>query len=144
MGQDILYCKNCGDSFLYNGIDNICDICSEIEKSVVREMFCCKSCDGIFYYSDDFDDKCDNCLEQEKKDEDREYLIDFTNFIPEEQEETLRLIVDNNGSAGSLCDYIFRFKGKEFFLNEWEFEAMCKLIKRKIDADNLSEDEIFQ
>lgn len=82
-----------------------------------------------------------NSISQKKNEE---YLIDFTNFIPEEREETSRLLVDNNGSAGSPCDYTFKFKDKEFFLNEWEFEAMCKLIKRKNNTEDLSEDAIIQ
>ena len=102
----------------------------------------CRICKEDFYWEMGMGDICDDCLKHEEKNE--KYLIDFTNFIPEEQEETLRLLVDSNGSAGSPCDYTFKFKDKEFFLNEWEFEAMCEIISRKVDEDNLSEIEVSQ
>lgn len=140
----MILCENCGCGFHHDGLQtkNTCNDCLEIDEENKRITSICQNCNQSFYREIGMGDICDDCLKHEEKIE--EYLIDFTNFIPEERDETLHFLVYNNGSSGSPCDYLLRFKDKEFFLNEWEFEAMCKLIKRKNDVGNLGEDEIFQ
>lgn len=67
------------------------------------------------------------------------YIIDFTNFVPEEREETSQLLVVDDGMS-PFPEYLFIFKDKKILLTEQEFEAMLKLLNKKHEYENLRED----
>lgn len=97
-----------------------------MEKHIVN----CQKCGDDFYWELGLEPFCDDCLKEKEEEKTKEngYIIDFTNFIPEEREETLRLLIVDEMSP--FPEHLFIFKDKQILLTSWEFKAMVELEKR--------------